>query len=227
MYLASSSLSLLSGHCDVFPRCPPSSTALCVGQVTKVIRFPARLLPSLMKKLPQLQVIYLVRDPRGTLISERYKLNSYKTLKIEAAARSFCSMVSEDLRHIRFLSREHPHRVKALRYETLSMDPLRTTERLYKFLGLRFTPAVRDHVRNITAARGKATSRLVLSTVRDDSWAAANRWRTSVAFRSVLSVDRECRAVYEELGFDEVRSERHLRDINVSLAARDSSMPYL
>ena len=180
-----------------------------------------------MKKLPQLQVIYLVRDPRGTLTSERHRLNSYRTLKIEEAARSFCSMVSDDLRHIRFLSREHPHRVKALRYETLAMDPLRTTERLYEFLGLRFTPAVRDLVLNITAARWKATSKSLLSTVREDSWAAANRWRTSVALRNALSVDRACRAVYEELGFVEVRSERHLRDLNVSLAARDSSMPYL
>ncbi|XP_076456855.1 carbohydrate sulfotransferase 4-like [Babylonia areolata] len=189
--------------------------------VSKLIRFPAKLLRPLMEEFPNLKILYLVRDPRGTLSSEMSILKSYQKTSVGDAAKSFCSMVSDDAEQIRHLSQSYPDRIKTIRYETIARDAVSAARRMYRFLELSFTPTIEGYIRHITAAKKDGHN---FSTLRKDSWLAANKWRTIVTLDNVKAVDAACEDVYEHVGFLKVNNESHLRDVKSSLATSDSSM---
>ena len=122
-------------------------------QVSKLIRFPAKLLRPLMEEFPNLKVLYLVRDPRGTLSSEMAILKSYEKTSVKEAAEKFCGMVNDDAENIRLLSESYPDRIKTIRYETIARDAVSAAKRMYEFLQLSFTPTIEGYIRHITAAK--------------------------------------------------------------------------
>ena len=174
-----------------------------------------------MEEFPNLKVLYLVRDPRGTLSSEMAILKSYEKTTVKEAAEKFCGMVNEDAENIRLLSESYPDRIKTIRYETIARDAVSAAKRMYEFLQLSFTPAIEGYIRHITAAKKDGHN---FSTLRKDSWLAANKWRNLVTYKNVRSVDSACEDVYDAVGFVKVPRESYLRDINTSLAARESRM---
>ncbi|KAL8575031.1 hypothetical protein ACOMHN_063563 [Nucella lapillus] len=212
---------------DNFPRylgCIWKLKEICYTKdfiVSKLIRFPARLLRPLMEEFPNLKVLYLVRDPRGTLSSEMTILKSYQKTSVGDAAKSFCKMVSDDAATIRHLSQSYPDRIKTIRYETIAKDAVPAARKMYKFLQLDFTPTIEGYIRHITAAKKDGHN---FSTLRKDSWMAANKWRTIVTLDNVKAVDDMCEDVYDNVGFLKVANETHLRDVKSSLAASDSQM---
>ncbi|XP_025089634.1 carbohydrate sulfotransferase 3-like isoform X1 [Pomacea canaliculata] len=197
---------------------------LCLSkeiQVAKVIRFPARILRPLMEEFPKLKVLYLVRDPRGTLSSEMTILKTYEKTGIKEAAETFCGMVNDDAENIRLLSESYPDRIRTIRYETIARDAVAAARRMYDFLELSFTPKIEGYIRKITSAKKDGHN---FSTSRKDSWAAANKWRTLSSYKNVRAVDSACEDVYDAVGFVKVPRESYLRDINTSLASRESLM---
>ncbi|KAK7091138.1 carbohydrate sulfotransferase 4-like isoform X2 [Littorina saxatilis] len=210
-----------------FPRylgCIWQLKQLCLSKdimVSKLIRFPAKLLRPLMEEFPNLKILYLVRDPRGTLSSEMAILKSYEKTSVKEAADSFCKMVSDDAENIRWLSESYPDRIKTIRYETIARDAVSAAKKMYQFLELSFTPKIEGYIRHITAAKKDGHN---FSTLRKDSWLAANKWRTIVTYKNVRAVDTACEDVYDAVGFVKVPRETYLRDLNTSLAARQSRM---
>ena len=174
-----------------------------------------------MEEFPNLKVLYLVRDPRGTLSSEMAILKSYEKTSVKEAANQFCSMVNEDTETIRSLSDSYPDRVRTVRYETIARDAVSTATRIYEFFHLSFTPAIERYIRHITAAKKDGHN---FSTIRKDSWLAANKWRKVVDYKTVRSVDSQCQDVYEAVGYVKIPREPYLRDVNTSLSARESPM---
>ncbi|KAK7484391.1 hypothetical protein BaRGS_00024396 [Batillaria attramentaria] len=168
-------------------------------QVVKVIRFPARILRPLLEEFPNLKILYLVRDPRGTLSSEMAILKTYAKTSIKEAAET----------------------IRTIRYETIARDAVDAAKRMYNFLELSFTPKIEGYIRHITAAKKDGHN---FSTLRKDSWLAANKWRTIATYKNVRAVDSACEDVYDAVGFVKVPRESYLRDLNTSLASRESRM---
>ena len=111
--------------------------------------------------------------------------------------------------------------LQTIRYETIARDAVSAARRMYEFLQLSFTPTIEGYIRHITAAKKDGHN---FSTLRKDSWLAANKWRNLVTYKNVRSVDSACADVYEAVGFVKVPRETYLRDINTSLATRESLM---
>ena len=174
-----------------------------------------------MEEFPNLKVLYLVRDPRGTLSSEMAILKSYEKTSVKEAAETFCGMVNDDAENIRLLSESYPDRIKTIRYETIARDAVSAAKRMYEFLQLSFTPAIEGYIRHITSAKKDGHN---FSTLRKDSWQAANKWRNLVTYKNVRAVDSACEEVYDAVGFVKVPRETYLRDINTSLASIQSQM---
>nr|KAG5707501.1 hypothetical protein BaRGS_012005 [Batillaria attramentaria] len=105
---------------DFWWQCKNSSLKLVKVSLTvsKAIRLPARSVFSLMRRDPDLKVVYLVRDPRATLLSQRALFGHAPT------PQEFCRMVSDDMAHMLLLQKIFPGRAVTVRYEDVAEDPL-------------------------------------------------------------------------------------------------------
>nr|KAG5696987.1 hypothetical protein BaRGS_008449 [Batillaria attramentaria] len=134
----------------------------------------------LVRNDPKVRVIHLLRDPRGTLRSQR-RFGSFKFEDEGSNARWFCQRVLEDLSVSKQLKSAYPGRVLTVRYEDLAMKPLVFAERLLGFAGLKMDKQLEEYVLNITS-RGLGDS-CVICTQRNDSVRAASEWRQNINFR--------------------------------------------
>ena len=187
--------------------------------IIKSIRLPLRALFGLMRKYPDLRVLYLVRDPRAILRSQA------KAFGRSPKSGSFCRVVMDDVKHMQLLLQIFPGRVATVRYEDISKDPLEWTRRLYKYLRLEMTQRVMDNVRNLTSGPSEKNV-WIYSVVRSDAMRAANRWRTEVHLKDIREVDQACGNVYEWLGYKPA-SNASLHDLNTSLVTPHHKLPLL
>nr|KAG5699096.1 hypothetical protein BaRGS_017779 [Batillaria attramentaria] len=179
-------------------------------KLVKSVRFRGQAVAQMMARNRDLKVLYLVRDPRGTISSQNiafWKLVTDETLNY---TRKFCQMFREDLAAIQPLFDRYPDRIKLVRYETLAEKPLLVSEELYGFLGLSFTSDVREFVFNSTSAGHKSTYNF--ATDRANSTSAAYAWRRRIHFPVVQATDQFCADVYRKLGYLPLRSEAELTD---------------
>ena len=188
-------------------------------RIVKSIRLPLRSLFRLMRKYPDLRVVYLVRDPRAILKSQ------VKAFGHSPKTGSFCRMVLDDVNHMKLLLQTFPGRAVTVRYEDISNDPLEWTRRLYKFLQVEMTQRVVDNVKNMTSGPDKKKV-WIYSVVRSDARKTANRWRTEIDFKDSREVDKACRSVYEWLGY-KAASNVSLHDLNTSLINSHHKLPLL
>ena len=188
-------------------------------RIFKVIRLPIRALFSLVRKFPDLRVVYLVRDPRAILMSQRAQFGH------APKAEDFCRMVVDDARHMKLLRETFPGRAVTVRYEDISNDPLEWTRRLYRALQIGMTPKVESGVRRMTSASRKQEG--AYSSFRADSKSAASNWRTEVSYDAVRQNDAVCGEAYEWLGYKAVPSETVLRNRNVSLTGPSERLSFL
>ncbi|XP_070186410.1 carbohydrate sulfotransferase 3-like [Littorina saxatilis] len=188
-------------------------------RVFKVIRLPVRSLFPLMRQFPDLSVIYLVRDPRAILVSQR-QLFGHAPL-----ARDFCRMVVDDVQHMKLLTDTFPDRTLTVRYEDISTDPMEWTRRLYSALGLKMTSQVLRSVRKMTSAPRQAEG--AYTSFRSDSKEAGERWRTRIPLSDVIKSERVCGHAYKLLGYRKASSKSVLRNLNISLVEPRAELPLL
>ena len=181
-------------------------------KMVKTIRLRGRAARQLMERNEDLKIVYLIRDPRGTLTSQKRVFGNFKWENVGNYSASYCRTVLEDLGEIGKLIDQYPSRVKVFRYENLAESPLQLSEQLYRFLGLNYTTAVRTFVFNKTMA-GK-TQRNAYGTSRSNSTKAAYSWRKDLTLSAAQTIDQNCRGVYEILGYVPVSSREELLDFS-------------
>ncbi|GFR64848.1 carbohydrate sulfotransferase 3-like [Elysia marginata] len=97
-----------------------------------------------MVRLPNLKLIYLIRDPRATLLSQAKVFRRFKLPRdIDKVSSLHCKWLSEDLVHLRQLRDMYPDRIKVVRYEHGVLDPQDFATEIYKFLGLAVSKELR------------------------------------------------------------------------------------
>lgn len=181
-----------------------------------------------------LKIIYLARDPRGS-INSRTKFPVSQWCKRDPMCINpnyFCSALSEDLKTVCTLSKERPEDFMVLRYEDLSLDPFGTTNRLVQFLGFQSIPPetetfLNTHTSVIGNVRDKYRTQGVdypYSTFRNSSITATS-WRLQMSFKRVALLQTTCQAALTGLGFYSYSTVASLRsnvnfDTNVDDAIR-------
>jgi len=114
-------------------------------RATKVVRATMDSMKLLLRELPTLRVIHLVRDPRAVTLS-RHRFNpSARGIYAERIQRKsgfrfapeaslYCNHVTADIRSRLALEREFPSRIMWMRYEDVIDNPVQRFRDLYKLL---------------------------------------------------------------------------------------------
>ncbi|ESO92072.1 hypothetical protein LOTGIDRAFT_89270, partial [Lottia gigantea] len=91
-----------------------------------------------------------------------------------------------------------------LRYEDISEKPIKATENLYEFLGLKISQDIKDYIWNITSAG--LPDNCVICTTRNNSVATAYKWRHLLEHSLVKIIDNTCSDVYKQMGYVPVKN---------------------
>jgi hypothetical protein len=120
-------------------------------QIMKMTTFRMRYLENLLPKLNDLNfhVVYLVRDPRGIIVS-RDKFNYSSDLEENLNISNLCAEMREDLNYFRKFQTLYPQNFTLIRFEDLSIDPFSNAKLLYNRIGIPFTEKVKSFINGNT-----------------------------------------------------------------------------
>ncbi|XP_069142040.1 carbohydrate sulfotransferase 3-like [Argopecten irradians] len=171
--------------------------------------------PILLKMIPDLKVIYLVRDPRGRLASQA-ALDPKEWNIVQRKAKDMCSQLYEEFNHLIEIEKYNTNRLKFIIYEKIALDPIQMSKRMFMFLDMNFSINEELFVKSITRAAFDKSG-CYWCTKRTNSNETATRWRKTIDFGYVKTIDFECIEAYNALGYTEFTDESHLRNMSVSL----------
>ncbi|XP_069975671.1 carbohydrate sulfotransferase 5-like [Penaeus vannamei] len=185
----------LSPFCSLFP-----------FQSLKTVRLRLNLTQELLqdKKLG-VQVLLLVRDPRGTMQSRRHRDWCPGEPDCDDPAR-LCGDLVSDYNTALVLRRKFPHSFRAVRYEDLSFDAYNMTKELFDFFHLSYHPRVQSFLDTHT----KQTIGGVSSTFRDSKTAPIH-WKTDLEWAEVERIQKACHKALKLWGYNVAKNEDHLR----------------
>ena len=163
--------------------------------MAKVVRL--RLMP--VKKLlddphlAKMKVIYLIRDPRGTLSSRAKSWGCTNRDCIDAG--QLCRDLSDDINAFDILSKQYPDRLLSVKYETLARIPLSAYKQIFTFAELSFPPLIANTILNHTSVnQGDA-----FSTFRRSE--DVDRWKTTLNKTRIAQIQTACRTLLNRLGY--------------------------
>ena len=125
---------------------------------------------------PDLHIVYLVRDPRGTVTSRVNIKHTYRDTKnnVVLEAKYHCVKMMEDLKVYARLMNQYPGAILLVKYEDVSVKPYDEIKRIYDFFGMKVHKSVFDWMRENEKA---TTSGGSFSTARANSTASVDKWR--------------------------------------------------
>jgi len=112
-------------------------------RATKVVRATMDSMGPLLRSLPTLRVIHLVRDPRSVSLSRKrfgpavrgiYTKRTKNKTRVVAEASLYCHHVTADIRSRLALERKFPGRIMWMRYEEVMVNPEQKFRDIYKLL---------------------------------------------------------------------------------------------
>lgn len=189
------------------------------NRMIKTIRMNMDVAENLLKEFPQLKLIHLVRDPRGTYQSRKRGQFLRNQKNLEAITKSNCDTLLHNLQTGFKLNKLYPNRIKTVLYEDLAERPLEAARDLYKFLGLTEPVNFEQWVQNHTKA---GYSNGYYDTVRRDSKSTAYSWRRYINLKVVQSFDKNCIDTYKILGLNTFNSYSDLHNKNISVRLNHS-----
>ena len=158
-------------------------------RATKVVRATMESMEPLLKALPALRIIHLVRDPRAVGLSRikfgasgcgwyTQRLSESSGSRIVAEASLYCHHVTADIRSRLALEREFPGRIKSVRYEDVVANPEQSFRDIYTFLD---EPAPFATLREMQrmATKGRTMN---LST----------KWQQNMSYMEAIAIARRC-----------------------------------
>ncbi|XP_025116294.1 uncharacterized protein LOC112577436 [Pomacea canaliculata] len=186
-------------------------------RLIKTIRMPLRALFELMRKYPDLYLVYLVRDPRATLMSQRQNFGH------SPMPQNFCNLVQDDVAHMRLLQQLFPSRAIArCGTRDIIVDPWSGASAC--------TPPWPDDDPRSSASSGctpgpAATQRLpgVPQGPQEHRQPLALHHRLQCG----TTHDYFCAEAYRALGYVQVHNETLLRNTNESLTCSTNTLEML
>lgn len=188
--------------------------ALCRGapvRLTKVIRSKLVFLEKYVRDADNFKVIYLTRDPRGSLNS----IAKFKTWNQDPHER--CEGLEDDLAAYEIFSEIYPSKVLHVKYEDFCLHPENKTSEIMSFLTGNHTipQELRDYLaEHMSKRRGNRN----MSTFKD-SRKEFQAWRSKIPEDLLKKVESEpaCASSVLKMGHRLFKSVRVARNFNISL----------
>lgn len=202
----------LWNYCTSFPKLcwlPEFLTPFCKlfpFQSLKTVRLRLNLTRELLDddKLG-VQVLLLVRDPRGTMQSRHHRDWCPNKPDCDDPAR-LCSDLVSDYNTAKIFKRIFPHSFRAIRYEDLSFHVHNMTKELFDFFHLSYHPRVQQFLDTHTKKKIGGVS----STFRDSKTAPVH-WKQDLSWHEVERIQKVCHKAMKLWGYETAKDEEHLR----------------
>ncbi|XP_061185803.1 carbohydrate sulfotransferase 1-like [Saccostrea echinata] len=176
----------------LYTRCITART-----RTIKTIRMSMFMAGKLLKWLPNLRIIHLVRDPRGILNSQ-FEQHVTEEKRIFTTVKKVCNTISSDLSHIKELELCHKSRIMRIIYENLCQYPLKVVPKIYKFLNMEYPKKVEIFVKRILNGTVKKCH---YCTDRGDALGNAYRWIHVIEEKTLIIIDLYCSFLFPSLGY--------------------------
>lgn len=190
-------------------------------KVIKVIRSRLAWLAALLNGKSNVKIIYLTRDPRGSLVSiSRMGWDSHPFRR--------CAALIADLDAYSSLHTSHPKRIIRLSLEEFSLNPFQTTQRIFHFVY--GSSVLDDSVRNFLSEHTNASRTWPNYGNMDTHRSSAQdleSWRKSVTNRQLRAVEQEqlCRVAITRLGHTLFTTLENTRNLSISLHLKTTTVP--
>lgn len=171
-------------------------------QLIKVVRLRVRDLEYLLENDPSTsdwKIIYLMRDPRGTMAS-RSKLKWCMKKPICGNITRLCNDMMDDLDRIEKLISQDPEHHYLLRFEDISANVKFVTEKLMKFLGMSVNESIKKFLEKHTQREKKGKHVDEFSTNKNTK-SVAHRWRHELKDSKIYKMSKICQPVLMRLNY--------------------------
>lgn len=171
-------------------------------QIMKVARLQMRHLETLLPKINDLNVriVYLVRDPRGTLKSRQNMMWCSKKSNCSDIS-SLCSEMRQDLNSFKQFKKIYPSRFTLVKYEDLSTDPNTYAKQLLDQFSIPYSASVKRFLKVHTNSRSSDYSKRNPYTTIRNSKSVAYEWMQTLNMTDILQVQNTCGDLLQELGY--------------------------
>ena len=159
-----------------------------------------------------INVIHLVRDPRGEIRSIRGLTAEalFNSMSVTKMANYLCERTRSALELIQRSQTSRTH-YRLVRYEDIAGEPFIYANLLYSFLGLEMNSNARKWI-NISTTSFDSSP---WASVRKSPKGTSEAWRSKMSYDDVLAIEDECADVLYSLGYARAMSEGQLRDLKV------------
>ncbi|XP_076351063.1 carbohydrate sulfotransferase 4-like [Tachypleus tridentatus] len=182
-------------------------------QVMKVTRLSMQQIKHFVQSNPDLgiQVVYLVRDPRG-IFSSRTTLNWCQNSSCSNYTQ-LCQEMSQDVQVFEALHQKQPHQFTLIRYEDLALSPEKETRNILQHLGLSYLKSTQRFLKEHTHTNKIETD--AYSTRRNSS-ITAFQWLHRLNPTQTQHIQESCADVFNHLGYNNIWYPERLKLLNSS-----------
>ncbi|XP_052677607.1 carbohydrate sulfotransferase 1-like isoform X3 [Crassostrea angulata] len=188
---------------DLVKQCIPILHLKCLESKTrtlKTIRLSVSMAGKLLNWLPRLQVLHLIRDPRG-IINSRLEQQQTEGKNVSIASKELCQTMSSNLNSFKELEPCHGIRMIGVVYENLCQNPFIVVPKIFKFFHSNYSTRVKDFVKKLMRGPVKACG---YCTNRGNAIANAYRWISIINKNDLKIIDKHCSFLYSNLGYKQL-----------------------
>lgn len=179
--------SFLENSCSLFPVVLAKVVRLRLGLTRHLLQDP---------KLTNLKIMFLVRDPRGTINS---RIKSRFACKPCYDSAQLCKDLENDLESFEILSKDYPGKLLLIKYESLAKKPTETFREIFKFANISFLPFIADKIKNQTTQNQEG----FWSTFRKSA-ERIDTWRTNLKKSEIDTIQNVCSNVLIKLDYQPI-----------------------
>ena len=161
-------------------------------RVAKVLRISMSFLPVLMSEIPDLKVLFIIRDPRGTLYSrirtDWYQLTTNDSKAVKDNIESLCFKIQEDINSIDKMKTEFPGRILEYSLEEIMKEPVKRFQTIIRFSDLETTDAYVNKIKEVF----------------EEKPTFLDKWKYLLDPKYVNWTQRYCSQGFERYGFEKI-----------------------
>ena len=159
--------------------------------VTKVVRLSMQAVEEIILNIPDIFIVYLVRDPRGIWLSRT------TTPARDHPIRPLCEQMFND--HIMYteLNIKFPGVFWKVKYEEFAENPVKHASDIYSHIGEKLTDDLKSYIKSITHNTDTIQER-AQGVNRMDSNQTAHAWMTKLDTDTINQMTRDCHAYIDK-----------------------------